>query len=113
MDKDKLRVLPKITTLHKTYLHNTDNYFLGVPPSGSGFPLQVLARSCVGQHLSVASFNMKFHQPTPNKPRSLWAFRFNPSRTLFTNVFKTPTAIFKDTTHIQRQRCLCYDISLS
>jgi hypothetical protein len=55
------------------------------PLTGSGFPLQVLARSCVGQHLSVASFNMKFHQPTPNKPRSLWAFRFNPSRTLFAN----------------------------
>jgi hypothetical protein len=36
MDKDKLRVLPKITTLHKTYLHNTDNYFLGVPPDGVG-----------------------------------------------------------------------------
>jgi len=31
MDKDKLRVLPKITTLHKTYFPNADNYFLGVP----------------------------------------------------------------------------------
>ena len=80
---------PPIYLTETTQYIETYKYFLifnciMACPFGSGFPLQVLVRSCVWEHPSATCRDMTCRVPTIIKPRSLWALRFNPSRKPFT-----------------------------